>query len=480
MRKTNDFKTLCLFISVIGAVILVLLYSYTTSPFYHWTNFDSSVYRVMGWLTSEGGVPYKDMFDHKGPFFVLVETVGHQINKSFGITVIQIITWFFTFWGTVKILSIFFDSKRIIFVQILSIGIYIFLYYLSGGNYVEEYCLPFIVWSYVFLVKYLVCYKTYTDHNPKYALFYGISFTVCAFTKLSNAIPLCATVLVVICVLIANKRWKNLLKNALMFLLGIIIFALPFVIWFAAKGALWDMIYASFVFNFKYMGYYHPKIDQAVLIKSVLRYLSLFIISLILLWFNKKNKSLNIAISLQLLTGIIFFFSGAKFLHYLIIWIPSIIIAVCIGWTSGDFKKVCNILVCVISIYVFLMIGISVNDCHKVYISDRTPKFEKEIDKVISRIPIEDRNSVVALNTSAHIYFYGKIKPIFKHFVLQDFHSNIDKKIEDYCVKALSNKKAKYIIVEKIDNKKMKKIVQSKYESIIRTRTLKLFKAKGK
>ena len=476
----KNLNKICLGLSIISSILFVLIYSWTTSPLYHWINFDSSVYRVMGWMTSQGSIPYKDMFDHKGPFFVLLETIGHLLNPSFGIAIIQMIVWFFTFWGTYKILGEFFKSKKIIVALCFSVSVYIFLYYISAGNYVEEYCLPFLVWSYVYLIRYFINSKDNHQHNPKYAILYGFSFAVCAFTKLSNAIPLCITIAVIVIVLILNKKWKNLLINTVAFIFGMFICALPFLIWFGANGALGDMFYATFVFNFKYVNYYHPTINNTVLIKQVLRYLSIFGIGFIVLWLNKRKILLNIAVSLQLLTGIIFFFGGAKFLHYLIIWIPSVIIALCIGWTSNTHTKICKTVIAITMCYILAMMLFSFSDCHNIYASDRTQRFEKEIDRVINKIPKKDKKSVVALNSSAHIYLYGNIKPCFKYFVLQDFHSKVDNKIQEYLDTNLEKQKARYIIIEKAYNKKLKESFINNYDYVMETKSLKLYRAKGK
>lgn len=73
-----------------------------------------------------------------------------------------------------------------------------------------------------------------------------------AFTRLTNAFPVCCLVLVGMITLIRKKKYANLFRNGVAFIVGIVIVALPYIIYFVAKDALYDMVYATFIFNFKY------------------------------------------------------------------------------------------------------------------------------------------------------------------------------------------------------------------------------------
>ena len=473
IKKSKEYRILIL--CMISAIVLVMLYSWSTSPFYNWMSQDSGVYKVMGWMTFEGRTPYLDLFDHKGPFLVLIETIGYAINSNYGIVLLQIITWFFVFYGTYKLITILDQSKKSIVLLLLSIGLYIAYYSAEGGNVVEEYCLPFIVWSYAYLVAFLKDNVKY--HNPKYAILYGVTFTVCLLTRMTNAIPLGVTIIVVGCVLLWNKKWKNVLSNLAMFLIGTIASLVPFIIWFYIKGALYEMLYATFIFNFKYVKSQQIGLFSLDEGKTLLRYLIIFAIALLSLLIGKKYKSLKIAIALQLVTGIWFFASGPKYIHYLLIWIPSVIISFVILFEEKEpiiLKRIiAGISACVLGI----LICVSFIDCYKAYTNNSNVNYEKNIDEIKKNVSNKDLDKVVVLNGSPYIYLYGNFKPCYKYFVLQDFHSNVDKKIKDYIVNSLNNKKAKYIIVEELKNKEMEKELVANYRMINKSNQLKLYEA---
>lgn len=124
-------------------------------------------------------------------------------------------------------------------------------FYYEGGNLTEEYCLPFLIWSLYFVLKYLENSEE-SEHKPLYTFFYGITFMVGVLTRITNALPVCCGIFIIFIRLIVNKKRKNILHNILMFILGNIVFVLPFIIYFIHKNALYDMIYGMVIYNFKY------------------------------------------------------------------------------------------------------------------------------------------------------------------------------------------------------------------------------------
>lgn len=67
--------------------------------------------------------------------------------------------------------------------------------------------------------------------------------------RLTNAVFICVIVMVICIELIFEKKWKELLRCAQLFVLGTTVAVLPFVIYYAANGALKSMIDAAFLFR---------------------------------------------------------------------------------------------------------------------------------------------------------------------------------------------------------------------------------------
>ena len=81
MNNKNNKEYISILILCIVGCVFVLLFSYSTSPIYR--DFyieDSAIFLTFGKFWSQGLVPYRDMFDHKGPIIYLVNMLQVQLR----------------------------------------------------------------------------------------------------------------------------------------------------------------------------------------------------------------------------------------------------------------------------------------------------------------------------------------------------------------------------------------------------------------
>lgn len=237
----------------IAIVIIMLLsagfvyyFSGTTSPVIpDYYGDDSAVFQVVGKAWTNGKIPYIQAFDHKGPFIFFVEALGYLI-----------------------------------------------------GNYTEEYSLVFITFSIYLGVKYLLQVnwkkKETLLHPWKYAVWYGIAFTVILFMRVTSAIAIVCLVFVILCILLRFGIWKNLLENMGGFLFGVTIVFVPFSLYFLIKGAWYDMMYGTIIHNIMYASRSSIFMQTGAPWKSVLIALfttGVLLVASILYWiYERKNN----------------------------------------------------------------------------------------------------------------------------------------------------------------------------------------------
>lgn len=66
-------RTICLHLALIlFSLAFVYLFSYTVSFRYSYIGGDSTIFQLIGKSWLEGALPYKDIFDHKGPLIFLL------------------------------------------------------------------------------------------------------------------------------------------------------------------------------------------------------------------------------------------------------------------------------------------------------------------------------------------------------------------------------------------------------------------------
>ena len=106
-------KRIYLYALLIGYACLLMFFCTKSSPLYiinDW--YDANAYFTMGKGTMNGAVPYRDLFDHKGPLLYLLYGIGYLIDSTgfFGIFLIQSIFMSLTMIFCYKIAKLYIDN----------------------------------------------------------------------------------------------------------------------------------------------------------------------------------------------------------------------------------------------------------------------------------------------------------------------------------------------------------------------------------
>ena len=154
------------------AFVFVFIASATTSPLYpNYKGWDSGLFQVIGkgWL--EGHVPYKELYDQKGPVIFFIDMLGYALKgNEYGIFIIQIIFTFVSELFIYKILKR--EFKDYIALAISLIMIFVFSCNYELGNLCEEYANPLLIASLYFMSKWMIDKENGKAlHNPMYAFF---------------------------------------------------------------------------------------------------------------------------------------------------------------------------------------------------------------------------------------------------------------------------------------------------------------------
>ncbi len=234
--------------SMLSGFLFVFLFSSWTSPIFKGSyGYDSAFFSMVGRAILEGKVMYRDYFDIKGPVFFFWEALGQFIHRDrLGVFILQCITEVSAAYFLNKICRLY----KITFLQQTFVFFSVYFVYattLWGGNCVEEYCLPLNLACIYLGIKFLRSKRKHMDP----ALFFGIVFGICVFSKITVAAPMCAVVLVIIGCLIKDRNYLGLIKCIGLFIAGIVIVALPVIVYYASRGALDDMYLCAFQVAFK-------------------------------------------------------------------------------------------------------------------------------------------------------------------------------------------------------------------------------------
>ncbi len=287
---------------------------------------DSSVFQTVAMYMENGFMPYKDIFDHKGPLLYVINWLGFKINESHGIWIIEVLALLCTFFMIYKTARLF-CNRFYSCLTLLASSAALFIYF-EGGNMTEEYAMPFIAVSFYIFADYFL-----NQNISRLRLIVcGLSFGAICMLRINMAaiwVVFCAAVLVDT---LRMKKMKDLLYFICFFLVGVLLIILPLVIWLIRGNAFQDFINDYFVFNSAY-------ISDGVRASWRNRYTSLtnfFYNPLVLLsaayagWSFVEEKSIFYAayVIAHFFTLLCICMSGQTYGHYGMILIPLIALSI--------------------------------------------------------------------------------------------------------------------------------------------------------
>ncbi len=437
----------------------VTLFSYSTSKWYpDFYGNDSAHFLTVGKCWAFGKIPYKDLFDHKGPLIFFIDMVGFMLggmDKS-AISVIQTVFMVFTLWGIYKISQL--ATKKMaygIIAVLLSLIAMNFNY--MEGNSVEEYCLPFLTWSLYGILKYFQ--ENHIEHSWKWAFLYGITAGVSLLTRLTNVVPICAGILVICIILIKNKKIKNFAVNALAVIVGMLIVTLPFILYFGFQGCLWTAYYDVFVFSILYsqkIGAWYKTADlNTVIMFGKLFFLFYIIFLAALIRFLKKEYKLASMFFLMGLFESIYFMNMQCWGQYALICLPQFVIllneVISIIKDKNEFLRIVAYLNAGL---LTLFLGLSMIQSVPQYANYKrnySEHRERQWEKLAESVPENERDVFITCggNEFKEFYIIMDIIPCYKYYMIQDFHWGFDPNIQKGIIEDFSSGYAKWILTDK-------------------------------
>lgn len=223
---------------------------------------DSSWFFMCGKAWMNGMVPYVDFADSKGPFLWLIYGIGYLIsNHSFiGVFWLSVLFYSLTFFFCYKIASLFLNGRYEAIATAMLMSIPFFNCLVHYEVRAEDFCQPFIVGSLYLMLRSLVkpekSYKTA-------CLFVGLSIVACLLIKWSLA-----AMMLFLCVplLVVAYRDRHIKGSIAYGLMGMLAFAIPFLVYFFIEGNFSEFIKEYFINT-----YYTVKVPYGMAVNRYLQ-----------------------------------------------------------------------------------------------------------------------------------------------------------------------------------------------------------------
>ena len=224
--------------------LLFLLICTRSSPLYPFNDWmDSNAYFTVGKGMMNGLIPYRDLFEQKGPLLYLIHGLAYLISNTtfLGIFIFEVVSFSVFLYYCHKIIMLFLDIKYSIVSLPLIAAIVLNMRAFSYGDSAEEWCIPLITISLFYLLDYFKnVYPKPIDNQ--WVLITGflagcvlwIKFTVLGFWI--------GWVFAISIKSLFNKEYLRLVKSWAFFFSGIFLATLPWIFYFGINSAISDWL----------------------------------------------------------------------------------------------------------------------------------------------------------------------------------------------------------------------------------------------
>lgn len=476
MKQQNILFVPC---SIVMAFLVLTLWSQSTSWLYYRPfTCDSAIFQVIGkyWANGEA-LPYRDLWDLKGPVIFLVNALGYMLTDSkTGVFLIQILflstTIFIAFIGLKSYFNLMLSA---LFAGLIPLSLTSMI---NDGNTVSEYSLPLLFLSFILFEKFLQ--KNFITHPWKYAFVYGLSFGWCLMSRLTDFIPMVGVIISLLIFIIIHKQWRNLMCNVIAFVTGAFMIILPFVLYFGLKGQEYEFWYGTVLYSIGYTKNSFTGIKSwlslFVFLKDYLPLILMLVLAIAMVSY-KPARFRGFFWLTSTLISLLWFLRSRLSPAYAIVTLPYIYVfvielkSIC---SQSDKTKLCK-RVFIIAV-LFLLLGFS----KEVYnlrrnLREYNPSFWSD-KELIDIIPKNDLNSFVAYDWSPQNYLYENIRPCYRYFILQDFEAGMNNSLRKRVIDCFSSLRAKWILVSNYDKSLIRPILDSNYTVIAEKNGKKLMK----
>lgn len=419
---------------------IVCFFNTLNSPFYLFNEWcDPQIYFSIGKGIFNGKVPYKDLFDHKGPLIYFIYGIGYLVSNTslLGIYLIQSCFWFLSILFAYRTAKLFLSDTSSFIIALLYTTI---LYSKSGaGGSADEFIVPVITISFYYFLSYFNSNYQSPKGLYKIMLIQGFTFAFAFFVKFSVCVFWAPLILAICYRIYTEKKYKQIVFCFMYFMVGFIILAFPFLLYFLLNNAFADFIFAYFTFNSMYAS---TGITIDVVLNIAVRFVKLtsrfyiafplVLLGLAVLIFTKKyikekEYKIGIFFSFVFLYLPIVNSRDHHLYAYIVLYVFAIMGLVYIFGFLDKYlmKKKSNhypiyilSFICILALNIYNQ-GLLANERSALFCKENCSYGQKEFAEIINK---EHNPTLLDLQLDKGIYMAADIVPSYKYF----FHPAID------------------------------------------------------
>ncbi len=228
--------------------VCTMLICTKSSPLYPMNDWlDANCYKTVGNAMLSGKMPYRDLFEHKGPLIYILHafTAYISFDSFLGMFFIETAACFFFLRLTFLTVGRISGKYHLWTVPLTALAVYSSGAFCHGDS-AEELCLPLILWGLYCVLGPVMEKRSLTRRE---AFIIGFTAGIVLMTKFNLLGAFAGIILVISVMEIRRKAFRKLIYSAVYCILGTAASTLPFILCFAKNGALGSMLEVYFYDN---------------------------------------------------------------------------------------------------------------------------------------------------------------------------------------------------------------------------------------
>ena len=246
MKKRIDTKLLLYSFAVAFCLLFICSKCSPLYPFNDWV--DVHCFLTVGRGIKHGMVPYRDLYEQKGPLLYFVVAIATFISETSFVPLflIEVLAVTVFIYKSLQIVFLWTEGK-----VVYAAAPFVFLFIFASpafayGFSAEELCLPFLAWPLQIVLKRMRHDKVLTINDY---FIIGICAAVPLWTKYIFCGYYIGLALVVAIWYIRRQDAKAILRALVWSVAGLVVMTVAVLAWYAVKGALPDLFEAYFFNN---------------------------------------------------------------------------------------------------------------------------------------------------------------------------------------------------------------------------------------
>ncbi len=418
---------------------------------------DSALFQVIGKLWADGLCPYVDIFDHKGPLLFLIQKIAYHFSQPR--TALYVLESLFVYASLLlcqQTLRLKMPSWQAFAGSVLMLVFWLPL--MEYGNLSETYSMPFVLLAMWLQMRYLT--SGAEEHPAGWAFVYGLCFGANMMIRPNNGLVIAVITLMITIRLAARGMWRSITFNAVALITGVLTAVVPFVSYFAVRGALNEFVYATWTFNLIYANHLRLSLDWGSL-RNVLFFITPALLSGamgVICWLRKQTILgwINVACAVVVLASTL---SGVGYAHYFMLHVPLIPLALyTAACLRGRHSKGWNGVLAAVCIgFTLLTVRTTLSVAPNQYLlapSDAEIRQEQVYNQMVAeienQIPPEERSAVALCGlpvNDVEIILNSDIRPLGRYCFLMEWHAQADEEILWQYIRFIESKEAKWLLM---------------------------------